>query len=287
MSECVKIAKKYFSQRKISTVCRILGVSRSSYYRQAKEQKEEEKQLEQRIISTFAKHKGNYGRIRIKKALEREHIKVSEWKIARIMKENGLIAKGGRKKGRGKRSKMVQQEKIIKQNVIKDKFAVKEVDKLWSSDISEFKITGGKVYVCGIRDVASRVIVGWSIQLHMREVIVHQALKMACGRHVNVPAERYMHTDGGSQFCSKKTTELIEKAGFIKSMSRPGVPQDNQPIESFWKTMKREMPSIRHMKFEQAKATIVEYIELYYNSERLHSSINYRIPNEAYQQLSI
>ena len=96
-----------------------------------------------------------------------------------------------------------------------------------------------------------------------------------------------MHTDGGSQFCSKKTTELIEKAGFIKSMSRPGVPQDNQPIESFWKTMKREMPSIRHMKFEQAKATIVEYIELYYNSERLHSSINYRIPNEAYQQLSI
>jgi len=70
-------------------------------------------------------------------------------------------------------------------------------------------------------------------------------------------------------------------------MSRPGVPQDNQPIESFWKTMKREMPSIRHMKFEQAKATIVEYIELYYNSERLHSSINYRIPNEAYQQLSI
>ena len=115
MSECVKIAKKYFSQRKISTVCRILGVSRSSYYRQAKEQKEEEKQLEQRIISTFAKHKGNYGRIRIKKALEREHIKVSEWKIARIMKENGLIAKGDRKKGRGKRSKMVQQEKIIKQ----------------------------------------------------------------------------------------------------------------------------------------------------------------------------
>lgn len=226
MSECVKIAKKYFSQRKISTVCRILGVSRSSYYRQAKEQKEEEKQLEQRIISTFAKHKGNYGRIRIKKALEREHIKVSEWKIARIMKENGLIAKGGRKKRRGKRSKMVQQEKIIKQNVIKDTFAVKEVNKLWSSDISEFKITGGKVYVCGIIDVASRMIVGWSIQLHMREVIVHQALKMACGRHVNVPAERYMHTDGGSQFCSKKTTELIEKAGFIKSMSRPGVPQD-------------------------------------------------------------
>jgi len=81
VSECVKIAKKYFSQRKISTVCRILGVSRSSYYRQAKEQKEEEKQLEQHIISTFAKHKGNYGRIRIKKALEREHIKAGRINI--------------------------------------------------------------------------------------------------------------------------------------------------------------------------------------------------------------
>lgn len=74
------------------------------------------------------------------------------------MKENGLIAKGGRKKGRGKRSKMAQQKKIIKQNLIKDKCAVKEVNKLWSSDISEFKITGGKVYVCRIDDPVKRIV---------------------------------------------------------------------------------------------------------------------------------
>ena len=251
--------------------------------------KEEEIQLEKAIVSTFKRNDGNSSRIRIKKELANNGIRVSEWKISRIMKKYGLVAKGGRKKSKKQeqQKKVQAKEKIMRQNLIIDKFSVTVPNKLWSSDISEFKISGRKLYVCAIIDVATRRIVGWAIALHMRESIVHNAFKMAYGRNPNLAQQPYYHSDGGAQFTSKETTELVERSGFIKSVSRPGVPQDNQPIESFWKTIKREMPSIRCMNFDEAKMTIVKYIELYYNSARLHSSIGYQCPNYFYDKLAI
>ncbi len=117
----------------------------------------------------------------------------------------------------------------------------------------------------------------------MREIIVHKAFIMAYGRNPDLPYQRYYHSDGGVQFTSFEVTRTVERAGFIKSVSRPGVPQDNQPIERFWKTIKREMTSIRYMNFDEAKTTIVKYIELYYNSIRLHSSLGYQTPNDFYR----
>ena len=273
----------------MSIVCRILKVSHSSYYRKEKAVKEEEIKLEKAIVSTFKRNDGNSGRIRIKKELANNGIRVSEWKISRIMKKYGLVAKGGRKKSKKQeqQKKVQAKEKIMRQNLIIDKFSVTVPNKLWSSDISEFKISGRKLYVCAIIDVATRRIVGWAIALHMRESIVHNAFKMAYGRNPNLAQQPYYHSDGGAEFTSKETTELVERSGFMKSVSRPGVPQDNQPIESFWKTIKREMPSIRYMNFDEAKMTIVKYIELYYNSARLHSSIGYQCPNDFYDKLAI
>ena len=89
------------------------------------------------------------------------------------------------------------------------------------------------------------------------------------------------------QFTSIASTKLVEASCFRKSMSRPGTPQDNQVIESFWKTMRREMPDIRQMNFDEAKITMVKFIELYYNSERLHSSIGYKSPNEFYENYTL
>nr|WP_253695197.1 MULTISPECIES: IS3 family transposase [unclassified Treponema] len=283
------MTKQVFPKEKVSIVCRILTASRSSYYRKEKTVKEEEIALEKAIISTFKRNDGNSGRIRIKKELASNGIRVSEWKISRILKKYGLIAKGGRKKSKKavQQKKMQRKEKIMRQNLIKDKFSITIPNKLWSSDISEFRIANRKLYVCAIIDVGTRRIVGWAISLHMRESIVHDAFKMAHGRNPHLAEQPYYHSDGGAQFTSKETTELVEKAGFIKSVSRPGVPQDNQPIESFWKTIKREMLSIRHMRFDEAKQTIVKYIELYYNSARLHSSIGYQCPNDVYYKLAI
>ena len=269
----------------VSEVCQVLGVSRSEYYYEAKQQDREEKEIEKAVINCFEKHKGNYGRIRICRELLIDGIEVSEYRISRILKEQGLIAKSGRT-GKKKRQKPTEQQ-YIEENLIKDKFEVEIPNYLWCSDISELKCYRSKLYVCGIIDVATRRIVGWSIRRNQTQKIVQESLKMAAGRNPNRPKGAIFHSDRGCQYTAKKTKELVEKLGFRKSMSRPGTPSDNQPIESFWKTLKMELPSLHFLKFEEAERRIIEYIEMYYNADRLHSGIDYHIPNEFFTLLTV
>jgi len=273
------------SKHKTSEVCKQLGVSRSEYYRIPKEQDSEEKELEKAVINCFEKNKGNYGRIRIRRELLGKDVKISEYRIARILRKNGLVAKSGRT-GRVKAPKPTEQQ-YIEENLIKDKFGITEVNYLWCSDITELKCYRSKVYVCGIIDVATRRIVGWSIAKNQTQKIVQDAFKMAIGRNPHRPANAVFHSDRGCQYTAKKTKQMVEENGFRKSMSRPGTPSDNQPIESFGKTLECEMADISHLTFEEASRTIVDYIELYYNSDRLHSGIGYYVPNHFFTLLSV
>ena len=259
-------------------------MSRSEYYRISKEDNEE-KELEREVINCFKKNKGNYGRIRIRKALLAEGKDISEYRISKILKKNGLEAKSGRT-GKSRPPKPTEQQ-YIEENLIKNKFEVNEPNYLWCSDITELKCCRGKVYVCGIIDVATRRIVGWSIAKNQTQRLVQDAFKMAIGRNPKRPENAVYHSDRGCQYTAKKTKQLVEENGFRKSMSRPGTPSDNQPIESFWKTLECEMADISHLTFEEASRTIVEYIELYYNSERLHSGIGYYVPNKFFTLLSV
>ena len=263
----------------------MIGVSRSSYYKEPKKAESEEIALENAIINCFKKNRRNYGRIRIKKALARESIKVSENKISRVLRENGLTAKGGRA-GKKKKPKPTE-ERYVEENLIKDKFEVRVPNYLWCSDITEFACKSGKLYTDGVLDVATRRLVGWSIKRNQRQEIAQEAFIMAVGRNPERPKGAVYHSDRGSQFTAKATKELVEKYGFRKSMSRPGTPSDNQPIESFWRTVKCELPDIRQFTFEEAERALVEYFELYYNSERLHSGIGYVTPNECFKKLTL
>ena len=201
------------------------------------------------------------------------------------MKKYGLTAKSGRNR---KRKKVKPTEKqYIEENLIKNKFTVTEPNYLWCSDITELKCLRGNIYVCGIIDVATRRLVGWDIDKHQRQEIVQNAFKMAIGLNPDIPDGAVYHSDRGCQYTAKKTKTLVEQNGFRKSISRPGTPSDNQPIESFWKTLECEMADISHLGFDEAKRKIVEYIELYYNSDRLHSGINYLIPNQFFTLLSV
>ena len=260
-------------------------MSRSAYYRTLKAKESEEIELEKAVINCFHKHDGNYGRIRIKKELAREGVDLSENKISRILKENGLVAKSGRT-GRKKATKPTE-EQYIEENLIKNKFEIAIPNYLWCSDITELECKGSKVYACGIIDVATRRLVGWSIKRHQRQEIVQEAFQMAVGRNPDRPQDAVYHSDRGCQYTAKKTKELVEKYGFRKSMSRPGTPSDNQPIESFWRTLECEMPDIRHLTFETASRVLVKYFEFYYNSDRLHSGIGYLTPNEYFEKLSL
>ena len=261
-------------------VCRIMEVSRSDYYRVVKEKDSEEKAIEEAIIHCFKENKERYGRIRIKKALRNKGIAVSERKISRILRENGLEAKSGRS-GRRKPAKP-KEEQYLEENLIKDKFSISTPNKLWCSDITVLKCKGCKLYLCGIIDVATRRIVGWAIDKSQTQQLVQDAFMMAVGRNPDIPTGAIFHSDRGTQYTAIKTKEMVEASGFLKSMSRPGTPSDNQPIESFWRTLEVEMPDIRRLNFQEASRAIVSYIELYYNSHRIHSGINYLIPNEVF-----
>lgn len=260
-------------------------MSRSGYYRQEKEPESEKIELEKAIIRCFEAHRGNYGRIRIRKQLQLQGIRVSEAKIARVLKQHGLNAKSGRKATR--RKPHSKEAVYLEENLVVDKFGVDMPNALWCSDITELKYGGGKLYVCGVIDVATRRIVGWSIGKTQTQTLVQDAFRMAVGRNPHRPESPIFHSDRGSQYTARKTKELVERCGFIKSMSRPGTPSDNQPIESFWRTLECEMESIRGMSYQQASRCIAAYIELYYNSSRLHSGIGYHIPNEFFTVLSV
>ena len=273
------------SKHKTSEVCKLLGVSRSEYYRVPKEQDSEEKELEKAVINCFERNKGNYGRIRIRRKLLGKDINISEYRIARILRKNGLVAKSGRT-GKAKAPKPTEQQ-YIEENLIKDKFGITEANYLWCSDITELKCYRSKVYICGIIDVATRRIVGWSVAKNQTQKIVQDAFRMAVGRNPQRPANAVFHSDRGCQYTAKKTKQMVEENGFRKSMSRPGTPSDNQPIESFWKTLECEMADISHLTFQEASRTIVDYIELYYNSDRLHSGIGYFVPNHFFTLLSV
>ena len=260
-------------------------MSRSEFYYEKATEENEEKALEFEIIHCFEKHKGNYGRIRIRRELNRAGITVSEKKIARVLRANGLVAKSGRS-SRGKATKPTA-EKYIEENLVKDKFEIKTPNALWCSDISVLKYLRGHLYVCGIIDVATRFIVGWSVGRMQNQQLVRDAFMMAVGRNPNRPEGAIYHSDRGCQYTAKKTKELIEKNKFLKSMSRPGTPHDNQPIESFWRTFGLELPDISQMTFEDAHRVIAEYIELYYNTERIHSGIGYITPKDAFTLLSV
>ena len=157
----------------------------------------------------------------------------------------------------------------------------------YQKGITELVCKGNKVYACGVIDVATRRLVGWSIKCHQRQDIVQEAFEMAVGRNPEHPAGAVYHSDRGCQYTAKKTKELVERYGFRKSMSRPGTPNDNQPIESFWRTLECEMPDIRHLTFEEASRVLVKYFELYYNSDRIHSGIGYLTPNECFKKLTL
>ena len=281
----MKFAKARLKGYITSEVCRLLGVSRSEYYRQSKQTENEESEAEKAVINCFYENRKNYGRIRIRKDLLLKGTDISEYRIAKIMKKHDLVANSGRT-GKTKTPKPTE-EQYVEENLIKDKFSITVPNYLWCSDITVLECYRSKLYVCGIIDVATRRLVGWDIRKHQRQDIVQNAFIMAIGRNPDRPDGAVYHSDRGCQYTAKKTKALVEANGFRKSMSRPGTPSDNQPIESFWKTLEVEMPDIRHLNFCDASRKIVDYIELYYNSQRLHSGINYSTPNQLFTLLSV
>ena len=226
------------------------------------------------VIGVFRAHHNSFGRRVIHKELEKRGLHISEHKISRIMKEEGLCPKYGRKKCTNVHTHKETAERYIAENKY---WRIKEEDrpkKAWSMDFTEQKVNGKTIYTCGIISITKKTLVGRITGEKNNAATACKALTQAIARH-GIP--EMVLTDRGSPFTSKSFHELLEEKEIMHSMSRPHTPRDNRYIETFWHTMKTEIGPVKWMTDEEYKM-IVEYYEYYYNYLRPHSSLDYRPP---------
>jgi putative transposase len=243
--------------------------------------------LENEVLSTeikniFEYHKARYGSLRISKALEQKGITVNRKRVSKLMRNMKLFAKGARY-----RYKRYNQESssVERPNLLNQIFQTDGKNKIWVGDITYMPTKKGVLYLAVFLDIFSRKVSGWSMGRKMKETLVMDAFMQAY--HREYPKEGLIvHTDQGSQYTGSNFQTLLRTYGAISSVSRKGNPYDNALMESFYRTIKREL--IQDANFEtpeQAQQEIFKYIELYYNTKRMHSSLGYISPTQ-YEELN-
>lgn len=275
----IKDNKKSFD---ITVMCRMLHVDKSSFYHWIKNGcivKKVDAKLNELIEIIFVQGRQNYGTRRIKdKLVQRYGFIVSRRRIGNIMKDLGLKAKI---KKRYKINTTDSNHNLpIAPNILNRDFYASNPDEKYVGDITYIPTSEGWLYLATVIDLYSRKIVGWSMDDTMKTSLVNDALNMAISRR-NPPKGLIWHTDRGSQYASYSHKDLLVQNGIIQSMSRKGNCWDNAVAESFFHTLKTEL--VYHELYEtkaQANQSIFEYIEVYYNRQRMHSSNNNLSPVE-------
>jgi transposase InsO family protein len=170
----------------------------------------------------------------------------------------------------------------IADNVLCRDFKAEKPNEKWLTDITYVDTCEGWLYLVAIIDLFSRKVIGYAMKDNLRTELVLDALRMATGRGRKLANEIWLHSDRGVQFSSEAFREVLSLAGITQSMSRKGDCWDNAPCESWFGKLKAEWiyPHGVYVTREAAKTSIIEYIEMFYNSERVHQSLDYRTPNE-------
>lgn len=267
----------------ITLMCRVLRVSRSGWYAwhnrvRPTPREVRDGELVARIQEIHGDSRGTYGSPRVHAKLLRDGVAVGEERVARLMRLAGI-------QGRVRRRFVVttdsRHDRPVAPNALDRQFQQETSDSVWCADITYLWTLSGWVYLAAIIDLATRKIVGWSMARHMRTELVEAALlnALAC----RAPAARLVHhSDRGSQYASRSYRALLEQHGIECSMSRAGDCYDNAVIESFFGTFKQEWAYHQSWNgLADARASTFDYIEVFYNGQRLHSSLDYRTPNEA------
>ena len=193
------------------------------------------------------------------------------------MRENGL---GAKQKKRYRSTTDSKHGYEVADNLVNREFNVAAPNQVWESDISYVATAEGWLYLCVVIDLYSRKVVGWSMSTKMKVDLVLQALMMAIMRR-RPPRGLIFHSDRGSRYCSRTFRRRTKSYQIRQSMSRKGDCWDNAPCESFFKTIKTELSGEWAFRSRrEARTAIFEYIEIFYNRERLHSSLGYLAPEE-------
>jgi putative transposase len=269
-------------------ICRAIEVSQSGYYiwkrGAVRKRKEQDGQLTEEIKRIYEKNKGRYGSPRIEKELRKKGIKTSPKRVARLMKENGLKARTKRKY---KATTNSRHNLPVAENLLRQDFMVRELNKVWTSDITYIWTTEGWVYLAVVLDICSRNLIGWKTSNYLGKELVIGALNKAL-KYRKPKSGLIFHSDRGIQYASHEVCKILEKHNITQSMSNKGNCYDNAITETFFHTLKTELIySTSYETRQEAELDLFEYIELYYNRQRLHSSLNYLSPVEFEKQFFI
>lgn len=268
----------------VSVMCDVLDVSRSGYYawlrRPESKRKAEDKALSKVIKEIHKDSNGEYGSPKIHKELRRRGTHCGRKRVARLMRKDGLKAKTIRK---FKATTNSGHNLPVAENLLNRDFSPVAPNRAWVADITYIWTKEGWLYLAIVIDLFSRAVVGWSMSERMTRTLVMDAFIMAVKRR-NPPPGLIHHSDRGSQYASADFQKLLEKCGAICSMSRKANCWDNAAAESFFALLKRAL--VFHCQYQtraQARQSIFDYIERFYNRKRIHSSLGYRTPFEVDQ----
>jgi putative transposase len=266
----------------VALLCRTLEVSRQGFYawlgRKPCQRKLADEVLRRTIHRAFADSGARYGAPRVEKALRAEGKSTSRKRVARLMRQEGLI---GRHRRRFIRTTDSRHGFAVAPNLVNRNFAPDGPNQTWATDITYIRTTGGWCYLAVVLDLFSRKVVGWSMQPFMDRRLVLAALQMAIDTRRPAPGTLVHHSDRGVQYACDDYRRALADAEIVPSMSRKANCWDNAVVESFFSTLKQELVYRTTFKtLQDARAAFVQYIEGFYNRRRLHSSLGYLSPVE-------
>lgn len=260
-------------------MCCLLNLSRSGFYawrkRGVSKRARFNEDLAREIRRIYAEGRGEYGSPTIYRVLREQGLGLNRKRIVRLMREMGLRAKVRR---RFKHTTKPCKDREAAPNLLKQQFQTTGPNRVWLSDITFIGSEQGWLYLTTIEDMWSRRIVGYAITDHLRAEAVIEALKMALNRR-EIASGLIFHSDRGTQYVDRRVRAILGKHGMIQSMSSTGNCYDNAMAESFFATLKKgHLLSQKFQTKEEARRKLFEYLEIFYNRVRRHSSLGYKSP---------
>lgn len=271
----------------VSVLCRVMGVSRSGFYRYQQHferpRPNGDHELHENVKEIFACSNGTYGSRRMSRALRALGYNIGRYGARSVMRKLGLRVLPTK---RFKVTTNSRHDYPVAENLLDRQFEVSAPDTVWGTDITYLWTQEGWLFLAVVIDLFSRKVVGWALDKQMPTKLVTDALRMAVWRR-RPPKGLLHHSDRGSQYASHDYQDELKKYGMVCSMSRKGDCWDNSVVERFFRSLKTERTNhcIYHTR-EAAKQDVIDYIEMFYNSRRLHSYLGYQSPN-AYEAMAL
>jgi putative transposase len=277
--------EQYKQEFPVAVMCRVLDVSESGYYawrkRPQSQHTREDARLTTQIQDLFVARRGVYGSPRIHADLKALGWRTSRKRVARLMQENGMDA---RRKPFHPITTRSNPKHAVAPNLLQQDFTAERPNEKWTGDITSIPTAQGWLYLAVILDVFSRRVIGWAMSARCDELLVETALRMALARR-RPEAGLLHHTDRGSQYTSRAYQQVLEQVEIKVSMSGKGNCYDNAVTESFFGTVKDEcVHRTLYHSHDEARQSLFEYLEVFYNRQRRHSSLGYLSPAVFEQQ---